>query len=185
MGNTSQVGFSNATRCDVKFMVHSDKRQIVKSRQEYGGKVSAGYGGATGSVEATYKNQEEANFCLVDPTFSGFTTVSANTRLDLSDHPSLTDGSRDSYISIFIFMKDGSIIQHTSNLEVGTHCNRMLGETKEGKFEFVQLHPQRTWRAKGSNGTQNYYGRKCNGCGEVVACKPGCSDLAEFGGHHK
>ncbi len=183
MGNT-ECGFSNATNHNVKFQLHSDKIQIIKSEMEIGGGVGVNVPGSGGvNVEANFKSKEEAKHYLVDPNFEGFTTVHKGIRLDLKDHPCASNDT--AYITIGILYDDGRVELHTSNFPVrSSSCNYMLGTNESGKNEFVKLHEKRTWRAHGGNGTQNYYGnRVCNGCGQQVRCKRGCSDLAEFGGH--
>lgn len=61
----------------------------------------------------------------------------------------------------------------------------MLGQTINDKFEFVPLGNDRTWRAKRGFGTQNYYGRICGKCGNMVSCEKNCADLKHCGGHSK
>jgi hypothetical protein len=59
----------------------------------------------------------------------------------------------------------------------------MVGFSEKGKFEYLKVPGDRTWRAEAGQGTQNYYGRVCNGCSQMIRCKQGCSDLKSFGGH--
>ena len=181
MGN-AECGFSNATDYDVKFSLHSDQRLIKKSELKIGGGVGGSYAGFGADVKGNYASSEEAEYNLVDPQFQGFTTVNKGSRLDLKDNPHSTGSG---YISIALILPGDKLKVHTLNHAVNAgSCNYMLGTNIRGDHELVKLHKNRTWRAHGGNGTQNYYGnRVCNGCGEQRACKPDCSDLAEFGGH--
>ena len=185
MGNSECVGFSNATYSDVKLGIHSNKKVIIKSETEVGGGIDVGAKEVKVGVEGHYKSKEEAAYYLVDPHFEGFTTVSTGTRLDLKNHPCAKDD--EAYITIIIMYDDGSIDVHTSNFPVnGESCNYMLGTNIDGRNELVKLGKKSTWRANGTDGTQNYYGDKvCDGCGEQVECKENCTELAKFGGHEE
>ena len=184
MGNDEsrpECGFSNATNYDVKFSLHSDKKVIKQSELEIGGGVGGSYAGFGVDVKGNYAHREEAEYKLVDPQFEGFATVNKGTRLGLKGDSSGSHG----YISIALILPGDKLKVHTLNHAVNADsCNFMLGTNIHGDHELVKLHKNRTWRAHGGNGTQNYYGnRVCNGCGQQRACKRGCSDLAEFGGH--
>ena len=177
-----ECGFSNATDYNVKFQLHQDRKLITKSEKEIGGGVGAKYAGTGGNVNVNYKSKEEAEYSLVDPQFQGFTTVNKGTRLDLKDNPY---SSGTAYITVALILPSEKLRVHTLNHPVNAgSCNYMLGTNRDGELEFVKLHRNRTWRADGTSGTQNYYGnRVCGACKEQYACKKDCSDLAEFGGH--
>jgi hypothetical protein len=94
------------------------------------------------------------------------------------------DMSKTWYITVIVLFKDGTCKVEADSVQL-LSSNLMCGFTETGKFEIIPLHPTRTWRAAAGRGTQNYYGRVCNGCKQMIACEKGCADLAEFKGHSK
>ncbi|CDW74372.1 UNKNOWN [Stylonychia lemnae] len=182
-GAQGNMGISNSTPFDIQVKLHSDRVMVTKDSKKtsYSVGLSGGYAGVKGGADFGYSGEVSAEYAhsLVDPNFRGYTTVNANTRKDWEG----LDTTKTWYITVIIQLGDDKVKVQCESEQLHSP-NVILGFTESGKFEFVDLDPNRSWRVKAGRGTQNYYGRVCNGCGNIIACPTSCSDYKEFGGHH-
>ncbi|CDW90878.1 UNKNOWN [Stylonychia lemnae] len=177
-GAQALMGISNSTPFDIKVSLHSDRTMVTKDSS----KTSINVGlkkicrrtfGYSGEMNVEYVHQ------LVDPGFRGYTTVNANTRKDWED----LDLTKTWYITVIILLGDDKVKVQCESEQLHSP-NVVLGFTERGKFEFVDLEADSSWRAKAGRGTQNFYGRKCESCSKMMACQKSCSEYSKYGGHH-
>lgn len=200
MGNEIPC-FANSTPYDIKLSIYADRREELSRKETsstnftanatgaIGGEMKSNIGGT--STQAVKKVCADASFGYrgevtaeyktnyVDSDFSGFMTVNANTYVELKY---LEDTSKTWYYSIVVLIDDNCVVKYAHNSMLPFQ-RMMLGFSKEGKFEFVQICKGKLWRASHMTGTQNYYGKVCPGCSNMIKCSKKCEEYANFKGH--
>lgn len=178
MGNEC-ASFANATPFEVKIKIHSDTMRAESGSESSEHNVNLSAKGAAkakpiGPVPAQAELSAEAQASYgynkkfdtqyvasyVDPNFEGFAVLGPDQRMDFQY---ITDFSTPYYLTVIVMFDNQRIkvVQERFRLPFK---RIMLGLSQKGTFEIVEVAEGKTWRAKKSVGSQNYYGRVCNTC---------------------